>query len=251
MNLSGNTVLITGGTRGIGFSMAEELLQRGNTVIITGSKQESVDTALQKNSSLIGLVADMRDPKQIKDLSAKVIRNYPQVNTLINNAGTMLMYNSKSHQADLSLEIDVNFRGPVQLTDLMIPHFLKKQEASITYVTSGLAFVPLAPAPIYCATKAALHSYAQSMRLQLEGSPIKVFELAPPLIDTELTTAFNDKMFKKMSTADLVKEFLASFENDRYEIAPGFASILRTASKIAPKAAAGMLATRSMKYIQE
>lgn len=188
MNTSGNTILITGATSGIGLAFAKEFVLLGNTVILCGRRSERLAQLKETYPHIVTKVCDVADAAQRTALADWVMHEYPGVNMLINNAGIQLAMDL-THPVNLEqlyAEVDTNFIAPVHLTSLFARHLATKQQAAIVNITSGLAFVPIAFMPVYCATKAALHSLTLSLRYQLKDTHIKVFEIAPPSVDTEL-----------------------------------------------------------------
>jgi len=193
MNLTGNTILITGGGSGIGLALAREFHQRGNTVIIAGRRQSALEAATAANPGMKSIVLDTADPVSIAAAVQTLTAAYPTLNAVINNAGIMRPEDLQMGKvADAEATVATNLLGPIRLTAALIPHFLERPSATILNVTSGLAFVPLAMTPTYCATKAALHSYTMSLRYQLRNTPIRVLEIAPPWVATELMGAVPD-----------------------------------------------------------
>jgi uncharacterized oxidoreductase len=187
MNLTGNTILITGGGSGIGLGLAREFHQRGNTVIIAGRRQSTLDAATAVNPGMKSIVLDTADPASITSVATTLTREYPTLNAVLNNAGIMRPENIQGGATDdADAIIATNLLGPIRLTAALMPHLLKQTSATILNVSSGLAFVPLAMTPTYCATKAAIHSYTQSLRYQLKDTSIKVLEIIPPWVATEL-----------------------------------------------------------------
>jgi uncharacterized oxidoreductase len=187
MNLTGNTILITGGGSGIGLGLAREFHQRGNQVIIAGRRQSALGAATDANPGMKSIVLDTSDPASIASAVAAITREYPTLNAVLNNAGIMRPEDIKAGATtEAESIIATNLLGPIRLTAALMPHLLKQPSATILNVSSGLAFVPLAITPTYCATKAAIHSYTQSLRYQLKGTAIKVLEIIPPWVATEL-----------------------------------------------------------------
>lgn len=222
MQTSGNTILITGGTSGIGLAFAKEFLLLGNTVIICGRREERLSQLKETYPHLITRVCDIADATKREALADWVIKEYPDVNMLLNNAGIQLALDL-THPVDLSnvyTEVETNFIAPVHLTSLLVPHLSSKQAAAIINITSGLAFVPIAFMPVYCATKAALHSLTLSLRHQLHNTAIKVFEIAPPAVDTELGHqhwAGKKESHGGLPINEFMKEAMAAIENNVFE----------------------------------
>ncbi len=240
MNLKGNTILITGGSRGIGLEMARQFTKAGNKVIITGRNADHLSAAAAELSDLSTIQSDAGDPDQIKSLADQVCAEFPETNMVINNAGIMRTVNLQDHDLPhdtLTAEIDVNLKGPVQIVDAFLPHLKKTKDAAIVNVSSGLAFVPLPISAVYCATKAALHSYTQSLRVQLSNTGIKVFELMPPATETDLLGELDEadmKGISLMTTPKMVETFIRGLERDQFEIRPGQANQLRFMSRFFP-----------------
>ena len=187
MKLTGNTILITGGGSGIGLALAHEFHQRGNTVIIAGRRQSALDAATAANPGMKSLVLDTSDALSIATAVERLTRDFPALNAVLNNAGIMRPEDlKKGETADAEAIVATNLLGPVRLTAALMPHLLKQPSATILNVSSGLAFVPLAMTPTYCATKAAIHSYTMSLRYQLQDTAVKVLEIIPPWVATEL-----------------------------------------------------------------
>ncbi|TVY10731.1 SDR family oxidoreductase [Paenibacillus cremeus] len=191
MKLSGNTILITGGSTGIGLAFAERFIKAGNQVIVTGRREHVLQQAKEKLPSLITRVSDLNVEAERIALFDWVTENYPEVNVLVNNAGIQqrfhtLKADAKTNWGYFNQEITTNIEAPFHLSMLFAPYFTTKEDAAIINVTSGLAFTPLAIAPIYSATKAALHSFTVSLRHQLSATSVEVIEVAPPAVNTDL-----------------------------------------------------------------
>jgi len=195
MNNSGNTILITGGGSGIGSGLAEELHKLGNQVIIAGRRKQALDETTAANPGMKSLTLDIENPTAIRAFAAKVAAGFPALNVLMNNAGIMRPENLLAQQDDLAdaeATVATNLLGPIRLTAALLPLLQKQPHSTIVNVSSGLAFVPLALTPTYCATKAAIHSYTQSLRHQLRGTHIEVLELVPPYVATHLMDGADD-----------------------------------------------------------
>jgi uncharacterized oxidoreductase len=241
MNTTSNTVLITGGTSGIGFELARQLLDLGNTVLVTGRDQAKLDDAKKKLPKLHTYQSDVGDAKAINALFAQVTGEFPALNVIVNNAGLMRKINLQKGEHDLaeiSVEIETNLIGPIRMVQRFLPHLKAQPTAAILNVSSGLAFVPLPISPVYCAAKAGLHSFTQSLRVQLKNTNIKVFELAAPLTKTTLVDAFDPEDMKG-STAMPVDQMVAfavdALRRDRFEIRPGQSNMLKIMNRIAPQ----------------
>ena len=192
MKLTGNTILITGGNSGIGRSLAEAFHQAGNEVIITGRSQSTLDEMVQANVGMRAMLLDLDQPEEIQRFAAAIKEAAPKLNVLINNAGIMKPENLKAGPESLATaeaNITTNLFGPLRLTAALLPGLLAQPEATVVTVSSGLAFVPIAPFASYCATKAAIHAWTQSLRRQLSDTSVAVLELVPPYLQTELTGA--------------------------------------------------------------
>lgn len=211
MNISGNTILITGGGSGIGRGLAQALHSTGNKVIIAGRRPEPLQEVVRANPGMASLVLDVADPASIRTVAERLAHEHPALNVLVNNAGIMRFESvvaDSTGTADAEATIATNLLGPIRLTAALLPQLCKQERATVINVTSGLAFVPLAATPSYSATKAALHSYTQSLRFQLRGTPVEVIELAPPLVATDLTPGQRDNP-RAMPLEDYVRESMA------------------------------------------
>jgi uncharacterized oxidoreductase len=222
MQTTGNTILITGGTSGIGLAFAEEFLRSGNKVIICGRRQNRFAQIEEKNPGIVTYVSDVADSKDREALADQVISNYPDVNVLINNAGVQLLTDLTKpvNLTRVNSEVETNFIAPIHLSSLFAQHFATKKEAAIINISSHLAFVPLCFMPVYCATKAAIHSLTLSLRHQLKNTSIKVFEIAPPAVDTELGSDRREDKTKShggLPVNDFIGEAMEAIKNDILE----------------------------------
>ncbi len=239
MRLRDRTILITGGTSGIGLELSRQLVERGNTVVVTGRDPQKLAAAVRAVPGLHGFASDVGDPQAIAALHDDVLSRFPALDTLVNNAGVMrnLDLNQSRGLGDVTREIDINLSGPVRMVQQFLPHLKSRGGALIVNVSSGLAFVPLPLSPVYCATKAAVHSFTQSLRAQLAGTGVTVVELAPPAVETALLRGeFADEMAgqKGMDVRVLARHALAGIEAGRLEIRPGLSNVLKTMSRVAP-----------------
>jgi uncharacterized oxidoreductase len=195
MNLSGNTILITGGGSGIGRGLAEAFHALGNQVVIAGRRQAALDETTAANPGMKSLALDITSPDAIRSFAAQVASQFPSLNVLINNAGIMRAEKLLAQQPDLADSeaiVTTNLLGPIRLIAALLPHLQNQPHAAIMNVSSGLAFLPLTLTPTYCATKAALHSYTLSLRYQLKATNIEVLELVPPYVATDLMSGASD-----------------------------------------------------------
>jgi uncharacterized oxidoreductase len=195
MNPSGNTILITGGGSGIGRGLAESLHALGNQVIIAGRRRHALDETTAANPGMKSLPLNIENPEAIREFAAKAVAEFPSLNFLINNAGVMRAEKLLAQQTDLAdaeAIVATNLLGPIRLTAALLPHLQKQPRAAILNISSGLAFLPLALTPTYCATKAAIHSYTLSLRYQLRSTGIEVLELIPPYVQTDLMNGADD-----------------------------------------------------------
>ena len=231
MSFSGNTVLITGGTSGIGRALAEALQQKGNTVIIAGRRKNLLDEVTKANPGMWAAELDMDNAADIAAQVHSIIQRFPALNGAINNAGIMKPEDVKKGEvATAEAVITTNLLGPIRLTAALMPHLLKQPKATIFTVSSGLAFVPLAAFPTYNATKAAIHSYSMSLRYQLQDTNIKVREIIPPWVATEL---MGEKPTdpRAMPLEDFIRETVQLMDADSDEITVQRALPLRNAPK--------------------
>lgn len=195
MDMRGNTILITGGGSGIGRGLAEAFHARGNQVVIAGRRQDVLAEVVKANPGMASYGVDLRDPAAVRAFAARVAADFPRLNVLVNNSGIMRAEDLRVPAEDLSdMEaiVATNLLGPLRLTAALLPLLQRQARSVVMNVSSGLAFLPLAMTPTYCATKAALHSYTESLRYQLRGTPTEVIELIPPYVATDLMNGASD-----------------------------------------------------------
>ena len=236
MRLTNRTILITGGSAGIGLAFALKFIELGNTVIVTGRRRAVLDAVKAQHPKLHTIQSDIADPQQIAALAARVKAEFPKLDVLMNNAGVGFSRNLKAPVADLGelmTEIDVNVGGVIRTTSALID-ILTANRGTVINVSSGLAFAPLPSNPIYSATKAAVHSYTQSLRFQLEDSGVEVIELMPPAVRTDLTDDFAEHGISMISTGELVKQSFAALRAGKREIRPGQSKQLAFLRRLAP-----------------
>jgi len=232
MQTTGNTILITGGTSGIGLAFAQAFHRLDNKVIICGRRQERLEQIKKENPGMEIKKCDVQDATQREELAGWIIQNFPDVNVLINNAGVQYVtqLTKPVDSKRVEEEVAINFIAPVHLSSLFAPHFMAKKDAAIINISSGLAFVPIAMMSVYCASKAAIHSFCLSLRYQLKDSPVKVFEIAPPSVDTELG---HDRRADKTQThgglpvSAFLSEAMEAIKNDVLEAPISHAKGLR------------------------
>ena len=188
MNLGGNTVLITGGASGIGLAFAQRFVAQGSEVIVCGRRADVLERAKADNPALHTRVCDVASAKEREELAQWATREFPSLNVLINNAGIQRRISLLENEAweETGREIAINLEAPIHLSRLFVPHLREQPNPVIANVSSGLSFAPSAHVPVYCATKAALHSFTLSLRHQLRYTPIEVIEIIPPAVQTDL-----------------------------------------------------------------
>ena len=233
------TVLITGGNSGIGLGLAQAFYARGATVIIAGRNMEALTSAASQYPGMKTEHLDVADESSIEAFAARVTENYPHLITFINNAGIQQILNFNGEASPsfemIAKEINTNLVGLIQLTAAILP-LLKRQPASrLINIGSGLGFVPLAAAPVYSATKAAVHSFSISLRHQLASTPLKVIEVIPPVVTTNLHDGQSRKPPNAMPVDAFVKSVMRGLDAGRVEIPVGMAKALLIGHRIAPK----------------
>ncbi len=236
MKLKGRTILITGGSAGIGLAFALKFVELGNEVIVTGRRQAVLDKVKAKHPKIHTIQSDVAEPAQIAALAARVKADFPKLDVLMNNAGILLYKNLKATASDLDglmAEMNINVGGVLRTTSAFID-ILTANKGTVINVSSGLAFAPLPPAPIYSATKAAIHSYTQSLRFQLEETGVEVIEIMPPAVKTDMTAELSEGGASLMTTDELIKQSLASLKAGALEIRPGQSKQLAFLRRLAP-----------------
>lgn len=189
MEMTGRTILVTGGGSGIGRALAEQFHARGNAVIVAGRRRAALDEVATANPGIDTLVLDVADATAITGAAAELARTHPKLDVVVHNAGIMRAEDMTAEPydiADAEATIATNLLGPIRLTTALLPQLRRQPEATIITVSSGLAFVPRAATPTYSATKAAIHSWSQSLREQFRDTAVEVIEIAPPGVATDL-----------------------------------------------------------------
>jgi uncharacterized oxidoreductase len=240
MQLKNTTVLITGGTSGIGLELVKQLLQQSvNAIIVTGRDLAKLELAKTMYPQIHIIQSDVSSSKDIESLYQQVTHKFPKLNVLINNAGIMRNMDLQDSRMDLDniiLEIDTNLSGTIRMVHEFLPHLKTQETAAIVNVSSGLAFVPFSASPVYSATKAGVHAYTQTLRLQLKKTKVKVFELAPPGTETPLMDTFAEVIDSRqnMKVDKMVHIAIHGILNDKMEIKPGLSKVLKVMSRLAP-----------------
>jgi uncharacterized oxidoreductase len=244
MMLSGNTILITGGSSGIGHKLAKRFLNLDNKVIITGRDKAKLEAIKIELPGIEILQCELTDPNSFNELVTSIEQKYYDLNILINNAAIQYNYTFIYEQNlvnKIDYEIATNFIAPIKLTGLLLPVLLQNKESAVVNVGSGLAIAPKMSASVYCATKSAIHSFSKTLRYQLEDKGIKVFEIVPPLVETPMTEG-RGRGKSKITPDQLVEEFIRDFAKNKFESYIGKSKLLKFIHRLAPN-----LADRVMK----
>lgn len=237
MIMRSNTIFITGGGSGIGRGLAEAFHKLGNEVIIAGRREQALKKACGAHPGMRYFVLDVTDPASIRSVAGKVVTQFPKLNCVFNNAGVQKYVDFSGanpvDDAALAAELNTNVLGLMRVSAEFLPHLQKQDRATLMNVSSGLAFVPLARFPVYCATKAAVHSFSVSLRRQLRDSGVRVLELIPPYVDTELGGPGKTRPAgapTPMPLDEFIKEAMEELARDCDEIAIGPAKSLVAAT---------------------
>jgi uncharacterized oxidoreductase len=215
MNITGNTILITGGSSGIGRALAEAFHARGNRVVIAGRRKQLLDEVTAANPGMESIGLDIQNKAAIATFATEAVARFPTLNVVINNAGIMKdedVTATEDHLAIAEETVVTNLLGPIRLTAALLPHLLKQPHSTLMTVSSGLAFVPMVVTPTYSATKAAIHAYSMALREQLAGTSTQVIELAPPYVQTELRGAEQAVDPAAMPLVDFIAEVMMILE---------------------------------------
>jgi uncharacterized oxidoreductase len=247
MKMTGNTILITGGSSGIGMELARQLAG-DNVVIITGRDRLRLEAARAGLGNVHVAQSDASDPKAIAELCETLTRQFPALNVLVNNAGIMRKISLRDGADDLTdvtREIETNLNGPIRMVAQFLPHLKQQSSPAIVNVSSGLAFVPFPLSPIYSAAKAGVHAFTLALRFQLKNTNVKVFELAPPGTETPLFRGDFDKQdlasANGMDVRKLATLAISGLKKDVLEIRPGLSNVLKILSRLAPGVALNLL----------
>lgn len=239
MKLSGNKILITGATAGIGLALLKAFLKNDNQIIALGRNEAQLKALAQKDARISPFAGDLSSQECLEELVLFIEQKHPDLNILINNAGMQYNYHflKEAHlPSKITQEINVNFIAPIQLIALLLPTLEQNENAAIINISSGLALAPKKMAPVYCGTKAGIHIFSQALRYQLDT--IKVFEIIPPLVDTAMTAGRGKG---KISPQQLAQEFMQAFQKDVFEINIGKVKWLKVIQRISPSFAAKIM----------
>lgn len=227
MKLTGNTIFITGGTSGIGRALAEALHKRGNKVIVAGRRKKLLEEVAKANPGIDTVELDVADGAQIKKVAAQLIEQYPSLNVVVNNAGIMPFDDPSGPLDDAQAVqlVNTNLLGPVRVSGAFVEHLKKQEESYIINNSSVLGYVPLAATALYSATKAAIHSYTLSQRFVLRDTSVRVLEIAPPWVDTDLIHKSGDP--RAMPLEAFISETIERLETATTEVVVEVAQPLR------------------------
>jgi uncharacterized oxidoreductase len=235
MKTSGNRVLITGGASGIGLALAKAFAASGNEVVVCDWNADNLAAVKKDNPPIETLACDITSSPDREELLKKAVQRFPDLNVLVNNAGVSFRHSFLSPEPDLSgriqREVNTNLLGPIELTRLFLPHLLRQERPVLVNISSALAYVPLSQWPLYCATKAGLHSFSQSLRFQLRGTPVEVVEVLPSYVDTDM---MRDVDAPKLPPEKVAAEIIKGLGRGRREIRIGLSGALFYMSRLAP-----------------
>jgi uncharacterized oxidoreductase len=246
MKLTSRTVLITGGGSGIGGGLAKAFHERGNKVIITGRREQLLKEFSAKFPGMEAFTMDVTKEADIKRLFTVISERCPSLDVLVNNAGigkTIDFTKPEKLPANLFEEIDTNLKGLILMTATFLPLLSRQKQSTLVNISSGLAYMPISMLPIYCATKAAVHSFSMSLRHQLRSTPVQVIEIAPPAVDTDFGKEPNapEMKYPKLGLEPFIAQTIKALESNSTELPIGQSKMLRLASRFLPSAMFNML----------
>jgi short-subunit dehydrogenase involved in D-alanine esterification of teichoic acids len=244
MKSAGHTVLITGGASGIGLALTERFVLEGNKVIVVGRDRNKLDAIKSRMPGVVVYVCDLRSEEETDALAATVIKEHAELSVLVNNAGMQYLESFMDPRDErigerISEEIGLNLTSPIRLTAKLLPLLAHREEAAIVNVSSGLAISPKKTAPVYCATKAGIRLFTKALRYQLEATNIRVFEIIPPLVDTEMTRGGGSR--GKLQPSQLAEQFWRAYRRDKLEVPIGKVKLLMALKRLIPPAADALL----------
>ncbi|MBN1286633.1 MAG: SDR family NAD(P)-dependent oxidoreductase [Anaerolineae bacterium] len=240
MKTQNNIVLITGGGSGIGLALAEALLQRDNVVVICGRDPAKLQAAQMRYPALHAIRCDLSDPAQVSELVERLRTDFAGLNVLMNNAAVMYPHPRfwEATADQIEQEIAINLTAVMRLTHVLLPALLQQPEAAVVNISSALALAPREDLPVYCATKAALHTFSRVLRFQLKSTSVKVFDVLPPEVDTEMTAY---SAGNKISPQTVAQETLQGMLRDRYEVRIGIVKTLALINRLWPRLAESLV----------
>ncbi|SRR5665213_3511110 len=247
MKLTGHTILITGGGSGIGGGLAKAFHEKGNKVIVTGRRKPTLKAFAAKYPGVDFFAMDVSKDADIQKLYKFISKKYPALDVLINNAGIWQNQNftkAQTLEKHLFDEIDINLKGLIRMIQVFLPLLYKQKESVLMNVSSGLAYMPLSIAPVYCATKAAVHSFSMSLRHQLRKTSVTVIELAPPAVETNLgkVPGKEDEIkYPKLGLEPFIVQTMKALESDETELPIGQSKMLRLGGRLLPSIFFNML----------
>jgi uncharacterized oxidoreductase len=237
MKTAGNTILITGGGSGIGLALAKRLV-KNNTVIICGRDGSKLKKASQELNNCPYIICDITNKQQVEGLVKTCNENFPELNCIINNAGVSANYglqSTASFSDNAAMEINTNYLAVVHLNELFLPSLLMRPQAAIIHISSVVALVPSAWWPTYSASKAALHAYIQTLQFRLKNTGVKVFEVLPPLVDTNFSGEIKGK--KKISPDAVANSVIHAISKNQFKVHIGITKVVKILNRLSPAAA--------------
>ncbi|MBA4056340.1 MAG: short-chain dehydrogenase [Marivirga sp.] len=239
MKLRENVILITGGTSGIGLEFVRQLTEQGAKIIVTGRNLDTLNETKKKFPKIEIFKSDVSQAKDIENLYKEVTHRFPELNIIINNAGIMRLIDledASNNLQNIVREIETNLTGTIQMVHQFLPHLKKQKSSAIINVSSAIAFMPYSSAPIYSASKSGIHAYTQALRLQLEKTSVKVFEVIPPGVTTNLQNdwVLQPNQHQMMKADKMVSAAINGILKDKLEIKPGLAGLVKLMSRVAP-----------------
>jgi len=244
MKLTNNTIMITGGTSGIGLAFALRLLDMGNRVIVVGRNQAKIDNVLSLHPGLEAIRADISQTADVTALTNQLERDYPDLNLIINSAGIMRQYDLFDPEialSDLTSEVTTNLNGIIYVTKSLLPLLSRQPEAMIVNISSLLSLVSAADSPVYSATKAGIHMYTDALREQVKANHVNIHivELLPPLVTgTNLTQQYDKTFLDKFAsstTTQLVNVGIRGMQKNKPQIDAGFTKFMRVSMHLVPR----------------